>query len=224
MGSFTQPYTDPLFPCGWEGAQVTDFPKMRQTDWPFCYIIILKLYNLNCFVPLPSLDSCLDSFDWTTESESINENSASFFNLFCMEASNDEDNLACMLLTQPRCSDWWQHPAVSARPSNRPRLPRAWPPLEETPHETIPRLHKRKDEMRSIEVIHQQARLLAPDKKGAQKTVLLWTLKQCRVEHSFLSLMIKFYLVPPPTPTHRGRDKKLLESGGKVQILSIDSG
>lgn len=78
--------------------------------------------------------------------------------------------------------------------------------------------------MRSIEVIHQQARLLAPDKKGAQKIVLLGTLKQCRVEHSFLSLMIKFYLVPPPTPTHRGRDKKLLESGGKVQILSIDSG
>ena len=131
---------------------------MRQNDWPFCHIIILKLYNLHCFVPLPSLDSCLDSFDWTTESESINENSASSFSLFCMEASDDEDSLDCMLLTQPRCSDWWQHPAVSARPSNRPRLPRAWPPLEETPHETIPRLHKRKEEMRSIEVIYQQAR------------------------------------------------------------------
>ena len=181
---------------------------MCQSDWPFCHIIILKLYNLHCFVPLPSLDSCLDSFDWTTESESINENSASSFSLFCMEASDDEDSLDCMLLTQPRCSDWWQHPAVSARPSNRPRLPRVWPPLEETPHETIPRLHKRKEEMRSIEVIHQQARkcnfffkqLLAPDGKGAQKIVLLWTLKQCRVEHSLLSLMMKFYQVPPLPP------------------------
>ena len=158
---------------------------MRQSDWPFCYIIILKLYNLHCFVPLPSLDRCLDSFDWTTESESINENSASFFKLFCMEASNDEDNLDCTLLTQPRCSDWWQHRAVSARPSNRPKLPRVWPPLEETPHETIPRLHKRKEEMinwsnKSIlqRIILLAKQLLAQDSREAQKIVLLRTLKQ----------------------------------------------
>lgn len=36
---------------------------------PFRHIVILQLYNLHRFVPLTSLNSCLDSFDGTSETQ-----------------------------------------------------------------------------------------------------------------------------------------------------------